>query len=273
VKKDIRMRVIHQPNSGVSAARNRGIKSAQGIYLTFVDADDWIEIDYLEQLLRYMVPLGMISCENTINDNQSVRTDTLDTLNKVEAYISICSAHGMGGYSWGKLFDKRLIDREKINFDEDIAICEDIAFTSHYLNVCNIPIKIIHDQLYHYRINNAGATLDRYKLGRKIKFSALTEFYGCLKGAEYAIKDIRVQEAFAMRSTKGACNTLRTMVANHYVDKNLYRRCLTYVRKNCIKFLLHSMNANSSKVSIVLCSLSPKLEFVIFKFLKNILGR
>lgn len=50
-KKDSRVRVFHQDNSGVSAARNKGIRESQSNWLMFVDSDDWLEPDALEQLL------------------------------------------------------------------------------------------------------------------------------------------------------------------------------------------------------------------------------
>ena len=49
--RDARVRVIHQDNSGVSAARNVGMDAARGTWLAFVDPDDWLEPTYLERLL------------------------------------------------------------------------------------------------------------------------------------------------------------------------------------------------------------------------------
>ena len=50
-KKDMRVRVIHKDNGGVSAARNAGIDAACGDWIAFVDSDDWIEPDMYEKLM------------------------------------------------------------------------------------------------------------------------------------------------------------------------------------------------------------------------------
>lgn len=50
-KSDSRIRVIHQDNRGVAAARNRGIKSAKGKWILFVDSDDWLNISVIKELL------------------------------------------------------------------------------------------------------------------------------------------------------------------------------------------------------------------------------
>lgn len=49
-KKDSRVKVIHQANSGISGARNTGIKNARGGYITFVDGDDWLDKNYLKSM-------------------------------------------------------------------------------------------------------------------------------------------------------------------------------------------------------------------------------
>lgn len=57
-KKDSRIRVIHQENMGVSAARNRAIDEAKGSYITFIDSDDFVEDFYLEHLYQAAVSSG-----------------------------------------------------------------------------------------------------------------------------------------------------------------------------------------------------------------------
>ena len=51
-KKDSRVRVVHQKNSGASKARENGLKIAQGEYVSFVDPDDWLEISAMEELME-----------------------------------------------------------------------------------------------------------------------------------------------------------------------------------------------------------------------------
>ncbi|WNO78223.1 SP_1767 family glycosyltransferase [Streptococcus suis] len=57
-KKDQRIRIIHQENSGVSAARNRAIDEARGEYIAFIDSDDFVEDFYLEHLYKAAVSTG-----------------------------------------------------------------------------------------------------------------------------------------------------------------------------------------------------------------------
>ena len=69
-KKDERIKVIHQSNSGPSKARNVGIAASQGEYLTFVDSDDRISPLMLEKLLRAAKKTGadIVTCA-VVRDN------------------------------------------------------------------------------------------------------------------------------------------------------------------------------------------------------------
>ena len=48
---ECRIKILHQDNKGVASARNRGIHEAKGVYITFIDQDDYIKEDYIETLL------------------------------------------------------------------------------------------------------------------------------------------------------------------------------------------------------------------------------
>lgn len=66
--RDERVRVIHQPNAGLSAARNAGIHAAQGEYLLFLDADDFLSEDALAQISRF----AELQCDILIGDGETI---------------------------------------------------------------------------------------------------------------------------------------------------------------------------------------------------------
>ena len=67
---DERIRLFHQENSGVAAARNRGVESSSGKYITFVDGDDYLKQDYIEKMYDFAEKedLDMVICGLTYVD-------------------------------------------------------------------------------------------------------------------------------------------------------------------------------------------------------------
>lgn len=82
-QQDSRVKVIHQKNAGVSTARNRGIATAVGEYIGFVDSDDWIEPDMFERLLNEAENTGsdVVMCDaTTVYSNGRTQADTITQL-------------------------------------------------------------------------------------------------------------------------------------------------------------------------------------------------
>lgn len=82
---DIRVKVIHQSNAGVSCARNNGIKVANGEYITFVDADDWIEPEMYKELYRYACEefADVVMCDaTTVFSDGKTQSDTITQLSE-----------------------------------------------------------------------------------------------------------------------------------------------------------------------------------------------
>lgn len=65
---DVRVKVVHQENGGVSHARNVGVSHAQGEYISFVDSDDYVTPEYVEYLLGLLETKGAeLACCNFEN--------------------------------------------------------------------------------------------------------------------------------------------------------------------------------------------------------------
>ena len=131
-KKDSRIKVIHQNNQGVSAARNKGMSEIKGDYVSFIDADDTLDLDMYELLymliLKYKADIAHCGYKHIVGDE--VRfvhdTKTIHVQRQNEALKCLIGGRLFVGSLWNKLYSVKLL--KNIKFDESIKINEDILF-------------------------------------------------------------------------------------------------------------------------------------------------
>ncbi|NCD70743.1 glycosyltransferase family 2 protein [Mucilaginibacter agri] len=153
--KDHRVNVIHQKNQGVSNARNNGLNNACGQYVAFIDSDDWVEPDffqaYFDELKNNPTQLMYQGFTNDFHDRVSYlhlphkryRDESI-----TEALYEVEFRECLGG-ACNKLFEKKIIEENKIRFDPQISYGEDKIFTLQYcLNINSITL--LDCCYYHY---------------------------------------------------------------------------------------------------------------------------
>lgn len=160
---DNRYKVFNQNNQGVSAARNAGIIHSIGNWITFIDSDDWIEIDYLSSLTEAIDESCQLFVSGQIRDYSDGRTISYIPQKKGIISISNNNAHYFNNLNESfllyapheKIFNKDIIVRNNIWFDRDCSYGEDLQFVYEYLEYCSY-IYLIDNALYHYNIADSG---------------------------------------------------------------------------------------------------------------------
>lgn len=170
-KRDERIIVIHKENGGLSAARNDGILIATGDWITFVDSDDWCELDYYEKIIIGMkdnqadiVCTGAriketdsgseinIALQNDCIANAPASIEDLQT--KILAFKG--SPYCIGA-PWDKLYRRDFIQTKGLLFDTSSRAWEDLWFNFqafHQAKIVSVHVVVG----YHYRIHTASIT-------------------------------------------------------------------------------------------------------------------
>lgn len=134
---DSKVKVVHQKNGGLAAARNTGLSHANGEYIAFVDSDDYLAHDCVSEILRWISSGGADICfmramkffpdgkQQLLDDEMDVKQLKTSKGNAIK-YLSERSKYP--GSPCTKVFKHSLLEKNNLRFPDDRRVSEDLGF-------------------------------------------------------------------------------------------------------------------------------------------------
>lgn len=233
---DARIRVMHKPNGGVSAARNDAIEAATGDYLLFIDGDDTIDPRMAEKMLSMAEKhdAEIVCCELTMRmpDGSMVPgpTQAEFVCTGREALSKMLSANTIHGYACNKMFARSVLDARP--FPEDIRYAEDASMVMDALPRAK-RVAMRPEGLYLYRRNAASAT---YKAFDE-RYRDFIRVYA-RKEAEIREKYPECVDGILFRQDLAHFMVLDKMIESGVPSTDArYRESEQWIRRNCLRIL------------------------------------
>lgn len=173
--------VIHKENGGVSSARNKGLELANGEWIYFCDADDWIESGLFSEI-NFKTDFELLGFGYKKEFNEKVYCSRfIDGILKLKENYSHTSLFCV----WQLVFRKSIIDSNRITFSDNLKLGEDIEFIIKYMSCVDTMIGY-KDCIYHYvvRENSAMNSLSTQKRNVYDSLTLLENLYEWFKKRE-----------------------------------------------------------------------------------------
>ncbi|MDI6452378.1 glycosyltransferase family 2 protein [Peloplasma aerotolerans] len=180
--RDSRIRVITKSNSGVSSSRNIGIKASHGKYISFVDSDDILDIQFSkvmqQEITQFKADCVFSNYYYLYNNRAIVKKPRIES--GVYSFDDISGiiiddrklSGILFGSVWAALYKKDIIDKYRILFHEELRVNEDGLFNIEYCSYANLIRVCSHLNLYYYRQVNTSTSK---KFSNEIATKSATE--------------------------------------------------------------------------------------------------
>ncbi|MBQ7067108.1 MAG: glycosyltransferase family 2 protein [Lachnospiraceae bacterium] len=175
-----KVKLLEKENGGPSSARNMALKFAKGKYICFLDSDDTYESCFLETMVENikqdydMCICPYYICKNKIKKEPQI---LFAKLTSNQAMLEVLRNESLGGFLWNKIFIREIIVLNKIIFNENVYVCEDLLFVEEYLHYCK-NIKVLDIPMYNYFMteNSISRTLSPKKISMLNSFLDMWNF-------------------------------------------------------------------------------------------------
>ncbi len=230
---DSRVKLISTKNNGVAKARQIGLDSATGEYITFYDPDDVLKSDHIENLLTVLLKHGadisVCAFERVKKDKalafNKVKKEKVLVFDREQAVEQLMSHRIFDVCLWNKLYSADLIEKSGARF-LDSRYGEDTYFNFR----CFLGAKIVaytNKITHHYIKRDSGLTREKFSLNKLTVYNNLDQIVNeCEKGCEKYSSNAR-----AMRSAY-ACEMLWFIALAHFKDAVYIKKIIDVMQED-----------------------------------------
>lgn len=267
------IKIINKKNEGVSKARNAGLKEATGKYILFLDADDFLDENYIKEineiLKKYkdieLINFGFYSDvedmefnnlsrdeitykEKYYKDRKSIKKDFVKLWDNTMLYNI-----------WNKVYVKKIIDANNIKFPKT-NWGEDIEFNRCYLNVTKNMYNS-NKCFYHYVRERNGAATKNYKENifetRKNEFKEFNDYFELWK-----IKKDKYYEFSCRRYIERILGCIENVYCSNMKFKERYNEIKNMIKDPITREALEYAEPKSKKIKLMLIPIKLKLTLI-----------
>lgn len=258
--RDGRIVLLPCPERGVSGARNIALERARGEYIAFVDADDYVEQDFLKNLREKIQDREISVCgfdrvrPAGEEREEGTRRELLgeDRLYGRDGLLTdILCSNTIGGYLWNKLFRADIIQNAALRFRTDLTVGEDMVFLAEYMKY--VKSGYYKNEIgYHYCFNESSALQSMYTTGI-FEESKLSN----RKASRYIERAFRqdshaVREAVSYRMVRTGMWTLFNMLKCGHYDREVLRDIRADMSGNVLGYC-RNPNAKALEKAAAVC--------------------
>ena len=261
---DSRIILIKKQNTGVSDTRNIGIEKSSGEYITFVDADDWIDrnyyIDLVSNLEKYNAEIAIgnyyLEYENNNSNEEETKEPILKELNQKEFLEGLFEIDGYRGFLWNKVYRKEIFN---YRLNTKINMCEDLLANVYISN--NIRKAVYSSKkMYHYFQRSGSSMNSNINLSEITVMDAYKEIMELIKNKK--LKNLKnIQKTLLIHALK--CKIMLEQLEKQ--DDYRYQYCIDVIKKYYRKDILKSMSMNQRMKTIILKRLGKIYIFFIIR--------
>jgi glycosyltransferase involved in cell wall biosynthesis len=220
VQKDSRVRVFHKENGGVSSARNSGLNNAKGKYVTFIDADDYVDKEWLDTYnegIRRNADLVVQGFYRVTGDqvNKNVISSFFgDTVDDIQEIVKRMVTSSSFGYVWITAFRRNLIEECSIRFDENSSFTEDAQFLALFIEHAS-SVQMINKANYYY----------------------------------FAPEETKKYNGDKYYSVLRVCNSFKNIFKGH-IPKEFCKKYFSYIKNGAIEYITQKKDLDDFHISL-----------------------